>query len=579
MNGSIDLSSTPVFWDRRHGHGREQQCRPVSTESVGDGGDHMKMPEWIANSTEGRQSLCGNSLVSGLAAAVLLAISLTPAMLMAAAAGATSCENLATLLLPHTTITLAQSVAAGEFTPPPAPDAPPGSQPKPLENLPGFCRVAVTAHPSADSDIKIEVWMPATNWNGRFEGVGNGGWAGNISYRALAAALREHFATASTDTGHTGGTADFAAGHPEKMIDFGYRAVHQMTVQAKAIIAAYYGARPQWSYWNGCSTGGRQGLMEAQRFPRDYNGIAAGAPAAYRSHLLFASMWIARATLEDPASYIPPSKYPVIHAAALKACDALDGIGDGIIDDPRRCHFDPAVLTCNGPDAPGCLTPTQVEAAHQIYSSPTNPRTGEMIFPALEPGSELGWSGHAGGPEPRNISVSFFRAVLFHNPQWDIRTLDFDRDVALADEDDRGINNAINPDLGPFQTAGGKLLLYHGWADNLIAPLGTVNYYQDVVKTMGGEEQTESFARLFMIPGMGHCGGGPGTDVFDKVGVLEQWVEHGAAPEKIVAAHRTNGVDDMTRPLCPYPQLAKWNGSGSTRDATSFACVARGLAR
>jgi feruloyl esterase len=510
-----------------------------------------------------------------LTAALLLAISLTPALLMTAAEGGASCESLATLALPHTTITLAQSVPAGEFTPPAAPDAPAGSKPKPFENLPGFCRVAATASPSSDPIIKIEVWMPTTNWNGRFEGVGNGGWAGNISYGGLAAALRENFATASTDTGHVGGTADFAAGHPEKMIDFGYRAVHEMTAQAQAIIAAYYGAHSQWSYWNGCSTGGRQALMEAQRFPTDYNGIAAGAPAAYRSHLLFASMWIARATLEDLASYIPPSKYPLIHAAALKACDALDGITDGIIADPTRCHFDPAVLTCGGADAPDCLTPPQVEAARQIYSSPTNPRTGEQIFPALEPGSELGWRDHAGGPEPRNISVSYFRAILFHNPQWDIRTLDFDRDVALADQDDRGINNAINSDLGPFQLAGGKLLLYHGWADNLIAPLGTVNYYQDVLHTMGGAEQTQNFARLFMVPGVGHCSGGSGTDVFDKVGVLEQWVEHGAAPQKIIAAHRTKGVEDMTRPLCPYPQIAQWDGTGSTSAAANFTCVAR----
>jgi len=505
---------------------------------------------------------------------VLTALMIVPCVKVAAA-GAASCESLATLSLPHTTITLAQSVPAGEFTPPLAPDAPAGSKPTPLKDLPAFCRVAATSSPSPDSTIKIEVWMPAADWNGRFEGVGNGGWAGNISYGALGAALRDHFATASTDTGHEGGTALFALGHPEKMIDFGYRAVHEMTVQGKAIVAAYYGSGPQWSYWNGCSTGGRQGLMEAQRFPRDYNGIAAGAPAAYRSHLLFASMWIARATLVDPAAYIPPSKYPVIHSAVLKACDALDGITDGIIDDPTRCRFDPAVLTCSGADAADCLTPPQVEAVRQIYSSSINPRTGQEIFPALEPGSELGWSGHAGGPEPRNISVSYFRYVLFHNPQWDIRTLDFDRDVALADQDDRGVNNAINPDLGPFQFAGGKLLLYHGWADNLIAPLGTINYYQDVVRTMGGAEQTGSFARLFMIPGMGHCGGGPGCDTFDKVGVLEQWVEHGTAPEKIVAAHRTNGVPDMTRPLCPYPEVAKWNGSGSSKDAANFSCVLR----
>jgi len=508
-----------------------------------------------------------------LVLAALLGILPGRVLWAAAPAGATTCESLAALSLPHTTITLAKSVPAGEFTPPPPPNPPRGYSPTPLKNLPGFCRVAATAGPSSDSVIKFEVWMPAANWNGKFQGVGNGGWAGNISYGALGVGLQHHYATASTDTGHEGGTASFAIGHPEKMLDFGYRAVHEMTVQAKAIIAAYYAEGPQWSYWNGCSTGGRQGLMEAQRFPRDYHGIAAGAPAAYRTHLLFASMWMAKATLEDPASYIPPSKYPLLHEAALQACDALDGVSDGIIDDPTRCHFDPATLTCKGLDAPDCLTPAQVEAAKLIYSGATNPRTGERIFPALEPGSELGWRVHAGGPEPRDISMSYFRDVLFKNPQWDFRNVDFDADVALADWQDRGVTNAINPDLGPFRLAGGKLLLYHGWADNQIAPQGTVHYYQDVVATMGGAEQTGGFARLFMVPAMGHCSGGPGTDVFDKVGVLEQWVEHGAAPDKIIAAHHTKGVEDMSRPLCPYPEVAKWKGSGSSSDAANFVCV------
>src|SRR5262249_5422883 len=220
------------------------------------------------------------------------------------------------------------------------------------------------------------------------------------------------------------------------------------------------------------STGGRQGLMEAQRFPHDYNGIAAGAPPAYLSHLRFVSIWIAKATLEHPASYIPPSKYPLIHAAALNACDALDGVADGIIGDPTPCHFDPAVLTCKSSDAPDCLTSAQVQGARLIYAGPPKPHTGERIFPGLEPGSELGWRDYAGGPGPREISLSYFRDVLFKNPQWDFRTLNFDSDVTLADQYEGGVNNAINPDLRPFKLAGGKLLLYHGWVDNIIAPFG-----------------------------------------------------------------------------------------------------------
>jgi feruloyl esterase len=533
----------------------------------------MNMPNGFENDARGERWMGGKLLVAELAAAVLLTVCLSPAVLRGAAEGGTSCESLASLSLPHTTITLAQSVPAGDFTPPPPSNAPSGHTETPIKDLPGFCRVAATASPSSDSLIKFEVWLPAANWNGKFQAVGNGGWAGRISYGGLGAAVQHNYATASTDTGHEVANGSFAIGHPEKMLDYGYRAIHEMTVQAKTIIAAYYGTGPRWSYWNGCSTGGRQGLMEAQRFPRDFNGIAAGAPAAYRTHLQFASMWVAKATLEDPDSYISPGKYPLIHAAALQACDALDGVKDGIIDDPTRCHFDPAVLSCKGSDAPDCLTPAQVDAARLIYSGPVNPRTGAQIFPPFEPGSELGWGVNAGGPLPRDIGLSYFRDVLFKNPQWDFRNLNFDSDVSLADSEDRGVVNAINPDLGPFQLAGGKLLLYHGWADNQIPPLGTVNYYHDVVATMGGAEQTGTFARLFMVPGMGHCSGGPGPDVFDKMGVLEQWVEHGVAPEKIIAAHRTKGAEDMTRPLCPYPEVAKWKGSGGTNDAANFVCV------
>jgi len=346
-----------VQWIVASGEKPARHLSLAAADAPEKAGGMMNIADSLHRGVKARRSCRCANLYPALALAALLMILPAPAALAAAPAAATSCESLAALSLPHTTITLARSMPAGEFTPPPPPDARPDFIPSPLKDLPGFCRVAATASPNPDSIIKFEVWMPSTNWNGRFQGVGNGGWAGNISYGGLAAALQRNYATASTDTGHEGGTASFAVGHPEKMIDFGYRAIHEMTVQAKAIIAAYYGAGARWSYWNGCSTGGRQGLMEAQRFPHDYNGIAAGAPAAYLSHLRFVSIWIAKATLEDPASYIPPSKYPLIHTAALSACDALDGITDGIIDDPTRCHFDPAVLTCKGSDAPIALPP------------------------------------------------------------------------------------------------------------------------------------------------------------------------------------------------------------------------------
>lgn len=494
-----------------------------------------------------------------------------------ASAIAATCESLSTLALVDTTITLAQSVAAGAFT------LPAGAFPGPAQaqaergfkNLPAFCRVTATARPSQDSEIKIEVWMPASGWNGKFLGVGNGGWAGTINYAGLAQGLRSGYATASTDTGHSGngGDASFALGHPEKLIDLGYRSVHVMTVQAKAIVSGFYGNGPRVSYWNGCSTGGKQGLTEAQRFPDDYNGIVAGAPANYWTHLMFGAMWPAEATLKDPASYIPPSKYPLIHKAVLDACDALDGLADGILDDPTRCHFDPKALECKGADSPDCLTSPQVEAARRIYSGPTNPRSGKQIFPGLEPGSEPGWRAEAGGPEPMGIPLNYFRYVLFKDPKWDFRTLNFASDVDSADKLDHGTLNAIDPHLKAFQARGGKLIIYHGWNDPLIAPLNTVNYYQSVQAAMGGADKTKDFVRLFMAPGMGHCGGGPGPDTFDKLAPLEQWVEHGLAPDKIVASHSTNGAVDMTRPLCPYPEVARWNRVGSTTDAANFVCT------
>ena len=483
---------------------------------------------------------------------------------------AVSCESLSHLALHRTAITLAQSVAQGAFTGVPFRENPPA-----VKNLPAFCRVAAAIKPAKDSDIKIEVWMPASGWNGRFLGVGNGGWAGQINYPGLMQGITQGFATASTDTGHTGngGDASFALGHPAKLIDLGYRSVHEMTIAAKAIAAAFYGRAPRFSYWNGCSTGGKQGLTEAQRFPSDYNGISEGNPANYWTHLMFGTIWPAEVTLSDSASYIPPSKYPLLHKGALDACDALDGVVDGIISDPTRCHFDPKVLECKSAETASCLTAPQVEAARKIYAGPKDPRTGRQIFPGLEPGSELGWGAEAGGPEPMRIPLSYFQYVLFKNPTWDFRSLNFGRDVAVADRLDRGTLNAINPHLQAFKARGGKLLMVHGWSDPLIAPLNSVNYYQSVVATMGGAPETRDFARLFMVPGMMHCGGGPGPDAFDRLDVLEQWVERGVAPDQIVARHLTNGQTDMTRPLCPYPGIARWKGSGSTNDAANFVCV------
>ena len=488
---------------------------------------------------------------------------------------AAPCESLISTKLPNTTITSANTVAAGAFTPPASGGsgiAGRGAFTQ-FAALPAFCRVTATLAPSSDSDIKIEVWMPASGWNSKLETVGNGGWAGTISYPALASALLDGYATASTDTGHASAGGSFAFGHPETLIDFGYRSVHEMTVAAKAIIAVFYSRGPTTSYFRGCSTGGRQALAEAQLYPADYNGIIAGAPANFMTHLQTWGLWVALAVHKSEASYIPPEKYPAIHKAVLDACDARDGLKDGLIGDPTRCQFDPAALVCKGTEEPSCLTVAQVEAARKLYSAAKNPRTGQEIFPGFEPGSELGWAGLA-GPQPFGIATDLFKYVVFKDANWDFHTFDFDRDVTLADQMDKHTINDIDPDLKEFFGRGGKLLMFHGWSDQLIAPLNSVNYYDGVLKEVGTAKAEDSI-RLFMIPGMAHCGGGEGPNRFETMDALTQWVERGRAPDQMIASHLTNAVVDRTRPLCPYPQVAAYKGTGSTDDAANFVCKAR----
>jgi feruloyl esterase len=500
-----------------------------------------------------------------LAAKSLLAIALAS---IPAAAANTSCEGLASMTFPDATITSAQTVPAGAFTQPGNPGRGRGAADA-YKDLPAFCRVQATLKPTSDSDIKIEVWLPAADWNKKYQAVGNGGWAGVISYSELADALRGGYATSSTDTGHVGGSGSFALGHPEKLIDFGWRSEHEMTLKSKSIIQSFYGDAPRLSYWNGCSTGGRQGLQEAQKFPADYDGIIAGAPAN-RSAL---ALWVAAAELKDPGAYIPPAKYPAIHQAAIDSCDAADGAKDGLIENPAKCRFDPKVIECKGPDSPSCLTAPQVEAARKIYTNAKNPRTGQTLFPSLAPGSELGWA-ILGGPAPSPIILDQYKYVVYKNPDWDWKTFDFDKDNAHSNEPEYVVMNATDPNLKQFFSHKGKLLLYHGWADPNISPFSTIQYYRSVVDTMGGEKKTADSIRLFLEPGMGHCQGGEGPNKFDKVAAMESWVEKSTAPDKMIASHSTAGKVDRTRPLCAYPQVAKYKGSGSIDEAANFACTA-----
>jgi feruloyl esterase len=486
---------------------------------------------------------------------------------------AATCESLAGLKLADTAITSAAVVAPGAFQVPGAADGKggKGKGPNPYANLPSFCRVTATLTPSNDSDIKIEVWLPSTSWNGKYQAVGNGGWAGTISYTALATAVERGYATSSTDTGHVGGRGTFALDHPEKLIDYAYRSEHEMALKSKSVIETFYGSPIRYAYWVGCSTGGKQGLTEAQRYPNDFDGIVAGAPANYMIHLHAWSLWVYQAVHKTPNSFLETAHLQTLHAAALKACDALDAVTDGVIENPRKCKFDPAVTMCKAGATTDCLNADQVAAAKQIYSAATNPRNKAEVFPPLEPGSEMSW-GILAGKNPADVAADTFRFVMFKDPNWDAMKLNFDSDIAMADKIDNGLNNAINPDLSKFFGHKGKLLMYHGWNDQLIAPGNSINYYNSVAKKLGGVAKIDQSMRLFMVPGMNHCNGGDGPNTFDAVTLMEQWVEQGKAPEKMLASHSTQGQVDRTRPLCAYPQTAVYNGSGSTNDAANFSC-------
>jgi hypothetical protein len=527
----------------------------------------------------------------------------TIALLSAASLSAATCDSLVSLKIADTTITSAQTVAAGTFLPPNArADSPAASA---YKNLPAFCRVEGFIAPAADSHIGFEVWLPASGWNGKYLGVGNGGFAGAITYSGgignapgLAEALRAGYAGSSTDTGHraSGTDADWALGHPEKIVDFGYRGIHETAAKAKAVIEAFYGTAPRKAYFSSCSNGGRQALMEAQRYPADYDGILGGAPANFSTHQNAANIWVAQALLSDPASYIKPAKLPAIEAAVLAACDARDGVTDGVLDDPRKCGFDPSALLCQGAETDACLTAPQLTALQKIYAGPKNSKGGQ-IFPGTMPGGSLGagaWTAWITGTEPAKslqyaFGVGAVAKIVYQNPAWDFRTFDFDKDVAYLDDKLGPIRNAVNPDLSKLKDRGGKLIIYHGWSDPGISPVNSVNYYTSVVDKMG-QKETDSFLRLYMAPGMQHCGGGPGPNVlgagpnsaageFTLFSAMEKWVESGKAPEKIVATKfKTDGNAASgvlrTRPLCAYPQVARYSGSGSTDDAANFSCVA-----
>jgi Tannase and feruloyl esterase len=509
-----------------------------------------------------------------------------------------ACERLIAAKIPNTTITLAQTVAAGTFNGPPAPFS--GADLSTLyKSLPAFCRVVAEARPTSDSDIKLEVWLPVSRWNGKLQGIGNGGFAGLIDDMQLAMSLKAGYTATATDTGHTGSSTDagWAMGHPEKIIDFGHRGIHEMTRVAKEVIVAYYSKPPQRSYFAGCSDGGREALMEAQRYPEDYDGILAGAPANYWTALLATAAYDTQALTMDAASYIPPAKIPAIAVAVNAACDELDYVRDGILNDPRQCRFDPATIQCKAEDSDRCLTGAQITALKKLYAG-TFDSKGQAVYPGYLPGAEEGhggWGLWITGPAPaKSLMASFgngfFSDFVFGKTDWDYKTFKVDSALKAANETNAQALNATDPYLKPFKSRGGKLILYHGWNDPAITALNTIDYYESVIKKMG-QKDVDSFVRLYMAPGVQHCAGGPGPDSFGAVGdlkfddpehsldaSLEQWVEKGTAPSTIIAS-KFEGQDrahaKMTRPLCPYPQAAKYKGSGDPNDAANFECQRR----
>jgi feruloyl esterase len=513
-------------------------------------------------------------------------------------ADGTSCEALAKLKLPNAEVTGATLVDKGAFTPPPNPmmqqmaQAPgaqaanqgagglggpggpgggAGGRNAVYKTLPSFCRFTASLHPTSDSDIKIEVWLPIEGWTGRVAEYGNGGFQSSIMFGNLAAGLAKGYVVTASNTGKEGNNGDPLIGHPEKVKDWGYRAIHETLVAAKAATAAYYGSAAKYSYYDGCSTGGRQGWVAAEYYPNDFDGLAIGDPANPMTRLQAGSIWSNMVVNKDEASFIPAAKWTLVQNAVMNECDEVDGLKDGVIEDPMACHFDPKQLLCKNGDAADCLTAAQLDSLNKITNGATNPRTGAHIYPGwpmgtrMFPGPVLG---NKQGAPPQQDAIDTFR-VLFQKADWDYRAMDFDKDIVLSDKLGNSIMNAADETkLKPLFAKGGKLLLYHGWADPAITPLIQVQYYESTVKADGGLAKANNDVRLFMIPMGGHC-----PNVFDKLDVISDWVEKGNAPDEIVATHAIPGKADSTRPLCPYPQIAKYSGTGSVEEAQNFVCA------
>jgi feruloyl esterase len=495
-------------------------------------------------------------------------------VLCASSALANTCENLSSLQQPHTKNLIAKIIKTGEAVRALQNKSGLGElddeAKKWLNEMPSFCRVVATSKPTADSEIKFEIWLPTSEWNGNFRGVGNTYWGGSIPYMGMATALREGFATAGTDTGHEGTSVGFAFNHPEKLVDFAERSFHEMTLTAKNAVKTFYGRAPQLNFLVTCGGGSRQALVEAQRFPEDYDAILASGLLPQTTRHVFGQMWVWQAAHESEASYIPPEKYPAIYQAAAANCNRKLGAKHTVVLDPENCRFDPEILRCKGADGPNCLTAAQVKTARKIYQPPENPRTKEVLFGGLMPGSELGWDTLA-GPKPIVWAEEYFKYFVFKDPTWDYkkRPVNFDADVALAESKENLAVNANDPDLSKFVSRGGKFLMAGGWSDSAIAPAGNTSYYKAVLAKMG--TKVRDSVRLFMVPGMRHCLNQSGTQIFfDK---LKAWKSEGKAPDQIVLPIKVIPTEKENLILaCAYPKTIHYKGKGTGVDPSNFIC-------
>ncbi|HEV8392790.1 MAG TPA: tannase/feruloyl esterase family alpha/beta hydrolase [Vicinamibacterales bacterium] len=488
--------------------------------------------------------------------------SLTLLLIASSAYAQMPCERLTSVKVFGVTIARAESVAAGAFTPsPPDPS---------FKTLPAFCRVEGVVHRDNDTGVKFELWMPLQNWNGEFRPAASGFAGGAITYAGMAANLRQGWATANTNRGHD------AAG-PWKLADMTSEPYNAMIAPSKRLLDAFYGKAPALTLMNECGGGGsRDALQLVQDYPAALDAAAAVGFVYDPLHHGIGQMWVFQATHKTAASYIPPSKYPVIHKAALDSCDATDGLKDGIIEDPPRCQVDLSRVACKGGDAADCLTAPQIEAARQIYRPAVHAKTGKYLFAGMAPGSELQWEAMA-GPAPYNYAPGFYRNAVFNDQTWDWKAglPNFDTHVDRAEAATNQIIQAAKADIRPFIDRGGKLLLIGGWADHTLAPGSFVDYYESVVKAVG-RDKAQSSVRLFMVPGMDHCLDNPiygAIHDLDVAGILRRWKASGTAPETLQITVRTpEGTVDRMRFVCAYPRVAQYKGRGPVTAPASFTC-------